>query len=65
LNSVPGRVGEVVTEKVHSTLSMNPGYEQICESEEILAGERTELPSKRITKSGANSDFCTCALRFL
>jgi hypothetical protein len=24
----------------------NPGYEQICEVEEILAGKRTELPSK-------------------
>ncbi|PNF28390.1 hypothetical protein B7P43_G16747 [Cryptotermes secundus] len=47
LNSVPGRVGEVVNEKVHNILSKNPQYEQICEIEETLAGKRTELPSKR------------------
>jgi hypothetical protein len=35
LNSVPGRFGEVVKEKVHSILPKNPGYEEICEIEEI------------------------------
>jgi hypothetical protein len=46
-NSVPGRVNEVVKEKVHNILSKNPGYEQICQTEEILADKRTELPSKK------------------
>jgi hypothetical protein len=32
LNSVPGRVDEILKKKVHSILSKNPGYEQICES---------------------------------
>jgi hypothetical protein len=46
LNLVPRRVGEVVKEKIHRILSKNLGYEQICETEEILASKRTELPSK-------------------
>jgi hypothetical protein len=47
LNSVPGRVGEVIKEEVHSILSRNPGCERGCEIEEILASKRTELPSKK------------------
>jgi hypothetical protein len=45
LNSVPKRTGEVVKISLK-----NPGYEQICEIEEILAGKRTELPSKNKKK---------------
>jgi lysozyme family protein len=36
LKLVPRRV-EVVKEKVHSILSKTPGYEQICETEEIFS----------------------------
>jgi hypothetical protein len=33
--------------KVHSVLfKKNPGYEQICDIEEILVGKRTELQVK-------------------
>jgi hypothetical protein len=39
LNAVPGRVGEVVKEKVHSIVSKNPGYKKIYEIEEILGGD--------------------------
>jgi hypothetical protein len=48
LYSVPGRVGEVVKEQVHSILSNDPGYEPICQIEEILVGKRTERPSKKL-----------------
>jgi hypothetical protein len=47
MNSVPGRFDEVVKEETHSILSKNPAYEQFSEIEEILAGKRTELPSKK------------------
>jgi hypothetical protein len=46
LNSASRKV-EVVKKKVHNILFKNPAYEQICEIEEILAGKRTELPSKK------------------
>jgi hypothetical protein len=37
LNSVPGRTGEVVKEKVYNILSKNLRYKEICEIENILA----------------------------
>jgi hypothetical protein len=46
LNSVSGRVGEIIEKKVHSILSKTPGCEQICEVKELSAGKRNELPSK-------------------
>jgi hypothetical protein len=39
LNSLPARVGEAVKEEAYNILSKNPGCEQICEIEEILAGK--------------------------
>jgi hypothetical protein len=43
MNLIPKRVSEIAKEKVHIILSEHPGYVQICEIEEILAGKRTEL----------------------
>jgi hypothetical protein len=51
VNSVLGRAGEVVKEEVYSILSKTPGYEQICETEEILSGNLAELPSKKSLSS--------------
>jgi hypothetical protein len=42
---------------VHSILSKNPGYEQICEIEEIVAAKRTELPSKKSSTVEQMADF--------
>jgi hypothetical protein len=39
LNSVPARVGEAVKKKYRTFFQKNPGYEQIYETEEILAGK--------------------------
>jgi hypothetical protein len=46
MNSVSGRIGEVVKAKNTQHSFKNAGYEQICEIEEVLAGKHTELPSK-------------------
>jgi hypothetical protein len=67
LNPVSGRVGEVVKEKVQSIRQKKKNRIWTnFQIEEILGGKHTELLSKnKITNSGANSGFCTCALKFL